>query len=296
MIYPFIAFAASAYIPLWIRLWRVIARKSTKRICGIPDKKEDYHESEINVVRESRIARNIYSLGQMEEEGDPPPVEVLLHNISHIDLVLSVANHKMEFCGDDIIARPTFGYFHDVTTRIHDRIVNQIQRPLSVICHPVFSRQSKARRPIDRSQINDQELPVGFDISGCDVIIENSEQVFLFQNRHSVLIYWFTQLRFRDSDRATLAGSNRCKIYAVYFPLLAVVVRKWLDQIDGNHTKGRKVLFLISGQGTPRNEAARVQDNSTEITAKLMKLFVEKEYPMVDVQLVHSEGILRSLR
>jgi hypothetical protein len=82
-----------------------------------------------------------------------------------------------------------------------------------------------------------------------------------------------------------------CKLHAVYFPLLAVVIPKWLEEITAGDSRGRKILFLISGQGTPRDESARVQDNSTEITAKLMKLFLQKEYPMIEVHLVHSQGL-----
>lgn len=88
-----------------------------------------------------------------------------------------------------------------------------------------------------------------------------------------------------------MAKSRQCKLFAVYFPLLAVVIPKWLNEINGLQNKGRKILFLISGQGTPRDESARVQDNSTEMTAKIMELFMQKEYPMIEVHLVHSQGL-----
>lgn len=66
------------------------------------------------------------------------------------------------------------------------------------------------------------------------------------------------------------------------------------DAHSSGGPKVRRVLFLVSGYGAPRNEAHAPQGNSTEATARLMKRFVEECYPEVVVRLVHSDdSILR---
>ena len=49
----------------------------------------------------------------------------------------------------------------------------------------------------------------------------------------------------------------------------------------------RRVVFLVSGFGAPRDATHAPDDNSTAATARLMKRFIEASYPNVAVKLVH---------
>jgi hypothetical protein len=98
-------------------------------------------------------------------------------------------------------------------------------------------------------------------------------------------------LRFRTAgqDKDKISTEQGCTLGAVYFPLLAILLPKWLAKIDVTHGNNcHKTILLISGQGTPRDENARTRDNSTELTAMIMKLFIEKKYPGITVKLIHS--------
>lgn len=55
-------------------------------------------------------------------------------------------------------------------------------------------------------------------------------------------------------------------ISGVYFPLLSVLMPKWMEQLTGNgdDAGSNKTVLLVSGVGQPRNEAHRLEDNSTE--------------------------------
>jgi hypothetical protein len=83
---------------------------------------------------------------------------------------------------------------------------------------------------------------------------------------------------------ATPAGSDEeqerdgLAVVAVYFPLISVLVPKWLD-ISYDKTCRQRV-YLISGSCTPRDPDADMSDNSTEATAKLIKLFLGLLYPV----------------
>ncbi|CAM9307589.1 unnamed protein product, partial [Phaeothamnion confervicola] len=49
-----------------------------------------------------------------------------------------------------------------------------------------------------------------------------------------------------------------------------------------------KAIYLVSGVGMPRDRAHKVEDNSTEMTAALMEIFLARHHPDVRVVRVHS--------
>ena len=119
----------------------------------------------------------------------------------------------------------------------------------------------------------------------------------------------------------------------VYFPLLAVILPRWIhgfadddasarsgdknagagatnatndDPNNGGprrssfgtssqQPKIRRVVHLVSGYGAPRDRSHAPESNSTEATARIMKRFVEAAYPgQIVVRLAHSgNGVFR---
>jgi hypothetical protein len=78
-----------------------------------------------------------------------------------------------------------------------------------------------------------------------------------------------------------------CTLENVYFPLLATLIPKWIENIPTKDNT-RRIVVLVSGRGKPIDAQAKEADNSTEFTAKLAALFIRMAYPSMEVQLLHS--------
>jgi hypothetical protein len=96
------------------------------------------------------------------------------------------------------------------------------------------------------------------------------------------------------------------RINAVFFPLLATLLPRWLGNIADKFggTQGettiiaaplytpnvKKVIVLVSGVGTPQNWTYSMSGNSTQTCAELMELFIHVLYPdLIAVVRIHSE-------
>jgi hypothetical protein len=93
-------------------------------------------------------------------------------------------------------------------------------------------------------------------------------------------------MKLRASTDSNIPGNTQ--IRSVYFPLIAVLIPKWLKSIDEGRSGFKKVLILVSGRGTPMDTAANMSDNSTKQAGRLIEHFVHLSYPDIEVQLVHS--------
>jgi len=91
------------------------------------------------------------------------------------------------------------------------------------------------------------------------------------------------------------------RVVGVYLPLLAVVIPEWMRAIKRRGLQQpkstpapRKVLVIVSGAGQPRNDKANPADNSTEGTGEIIERFVRLVHP--DIEVVHipsAYGIFR---
>lgn len=232
-------------------------------------------QTENNIKNENNLNNNNNNnINKLNSSLDQ--IEILIHNVSHTDMVMSI----FDSYGLDksIIARPKFSCFREISSKIESCIREVTLEDLKTIKHPVYSRETNARHPIIRSSNTNQQLDVGFDLLNHQVFIDNIEQ-----------------LRFRQNDRDKTSqreSSSTIKLSAVYFPLLSMLIPKWLNEVETRgKSNSRKIVFLVSGQGTPRDESARIQDNSTEITAIIMEMFLKKVYPNLEVIQVPSPTI-----
>ena len=91
------------------------------------------------------------------------------------------------------------------------------------------------------------------------------------------------------------------EINEVMFPVLATVLPKWITGFvedaggaGGPKQKIKRILYLVSGYGAPVDSTHAPESNSTEATARVMKAFVNRAYPDIDVRLAHSgNGVFR---
>ncbi|CAM9477883.1 unnamed protein product [Scytosiphon promiscuus] len=290
---------------------------------------------------------------------DPPGLpgrrlEILVHNISHKDMVLSLrrtrsavkpARPQQRPTGeavsdvidavDTALARPKFSLFKRSSELILKKLLDiraaRGSEPPPAIC-PVHRRGepelwSDTPAPPRESDSTLEELQVNTVKSVKAACYENGVEFV----KGCVRLRWSSSA---GGKRADLAGMNRrdssglfmmegesgggrgvgsgqpgagpkedvggseelqdgeAYITGVYFPLLSVLMPKWLEQLDGNGEgadASQKTILLVSGVGQPRNEEHRLEDNSTEVTAVLMEAFLRRHFPDVRVVRVHSD-------
>ena len=189
---------------------------------------------------------------------------------------------------DYILSRPRFSAFDLFSNRLLSAITRLSRRGshLKTVSYPRHERSGASARytlvtprPSDRLM-----LPVGFDLEHDDGLDDARLTSLDMQN-----------LRIRGSDmqRASPRGrvlpppplsdkadktKERIRISACFFPLLAVLMPRWLGSIadkfgsNSNEEKTvapqetpnvKKVVILVSGVGTPRNWTHSVSGNST---------------------------------
>lgn len=287
-------------------------------------------------------------------------LEILVHNVSHTDLVLGLSgyerllsevedtsasvsyeaatprkknatpnNAKRDTACDEtyIMSRPRFSAFDMFSRRVLSELQGQIdsasseelnsssagtnRHPLhqKIISYPRYERSgSSARYTLVTPRPSDQYmLPVGFDLERNDGISNTSVDPSEMPN-----------LRLRGRDVARIKQNNlppideQCdtqssglsmqeilRINAVFFPLLATLLPRWLGRITdkfGGEDSGpksvaaplhspnvKKVIVLVSGVGVPRNWTHSISGNSTSRCAELMELFINVLYPDVTV-------------
>jgi len=100
-------------------------------------------------------------------------------------------------------------------------------------------------------------------------------------------------LRFRSHEEQICIDQDKCIIERVYFPLLAVLLPKWYSMIaEDQPPEYSPHLYLISGVGTSPRESVDSGnlENSTEYTALLMKVWINKIWPNLNVHCVHEDS------
>ena len=204
------------------------------------------------------------------EEGvaDLDNVEILLHNISHKDLIISVQNSKSR-----LLARPEFNHYNDICQKLFECFENEV-------FHSIYETVYHRHEYLSSSLANIR-VPLGYSL-------ESYSQPLVLEK---------TKLRIRQKSHYE-GLEDRVRIIAAYMPLLCLLVPKWLGIIDAK-TQGRsmecqKVLVLVSGEGTPYSSqcspVADAVDNSTEFSAKIMRLYIKLMYPDILVLLIHSKS------
>ncbi len=205
-------------------------------------------------------------------------VELLVHNLSHSDLVLDVNNIDLGIQPNEVIARPKFSKFKQIS----EDILHKISAEESQIDLYSISPYLRASSTFSA----ESKVPIGFNLQLNPVEISD-----------------LTSLRFRQDDaskiRVPVIDDNldvekravAC-IQSVYFPLIAVLLPKWLNSIQDGRKSLKKVVVIVSGRGTPVDKSAAMSDNSTKYTGKLIELFINRAYPNVEVKLVHSTSNL----
>ena len=191
-------------------------------------------------------------------------VEILCHNLSHSDLVLALNDVAMTHPNGRIFARPQFSSYREISGKVvHALSDNVLSSNIETYYYPVYSRQKEGTQgqyPV-LPEPSSLVVPVGFDMRKTPVPVED-----------------LSMLRFRGGDQALLSpatgtpngssvSTQGCVIEAAFFPLIAVLLPKWLQDCDPSK---KKIVFIVSGRGTPNDSSSRMVDNSTKFSGVLI--------------------------
>ena len=287
-----------------------------KRAMGIFD-------SEINPVkRQQPSLGTIESSPKVSSDKNTNPkryLELLVHNVSHTDLVLSLdapflpsPSHttSSDSAGNGIdsycLCRPRFSAFDAYSQKLADFLKNnEQQKGRKVIKLPRYERNDETQQPEPSSKKIGEEVSIGFRLEN-ESELANKKQASDADHPLSVSSSDLKDLRVRGRDaqrvinHSASSPSGSLKINAVFFPLLSTLMPLWMSKLDEKYknfssatptpiTKPKKVLILVSGVGQPRNWTHSVKGNSTQQCAELMKIFLQTIYPELVVVHIHSE-------
>jgi hypothetical protein len=203
-------------------------------------------------------------------------LELLVHNVSHTDMVLSLEGPGQNSTFDpdkNILCRPRFSCF-DKYSKL---VLHHLSGNEPILQCPCYERNDE--RVITKHPMG-ALTPTGL--------------TFLQQP----LVDNFSELRVRGRDTDRTDKNDRRRIQHVLFPLLATLLPRWNQQIDAKQLSRqqhnvKRVLVLVSGVGTPRNWSHDPLGNSTEACAQAMTAFLRRVDPTLMVVQIHSEGIFR---
>lgn len=234
-------------------------------------------------------------------------LEVLVHNVSHTDLILSLdappiprdSGTKIpdvdetyclcrpRFSAFDAYSRKVLATLNKSATNLHSKLISSPRYERS----DVDNRKIQLSNSIGKGGSANNQLPIGFSLqpnSGDSV--RDSPLSVSCQELNDL------RVRGRDAPRVVQL-ENSTTLNAVFFPLLAMLLPQWEAKLEEKYqanTKCKKVLVLVSGVGTPRNWTHSVNGNSTQVCAQLMESFIKTLYPdWVVVQVFSETNIFR---
>ena len=226
-----------------------------------------------------------------------PGMELLVHNVSHADMVLSLREHGPQSVNEEqmpsFLAKPLFNTFMPIS----ELVVGQLDRLQANGSQPqVLSCMSTYR----------VQYPLGLDLTGetAGLLMEASttepstspsRQFHIHKSRKELELH-----RKVEGKRPLSSLESGVRVVAAYLPLIAVVIPEWIRSIKRRNLhqpashEPRKVLVLVSGAGQPRDERANPADNSTEGVGRIIERFMQIVYPDIEVVHIHSAfGIFR---
>lgn len=224
-------------------------------------------------------------------------LELLVHNVSHTDLVLSldgVANENTDTTTTTVenYFRPRFSFFDHysrlVLESIHKSRSSSTHEQDSVVYFPLYERSMDARYSIKETPLDCNSPMAASGIKLGNPVLLSRENL-----QHDIRIRGRDQANIQCTLHDETMERIHAKISHVFFPLLAALLPVWEKQIAEKkyHSQAavKRILILVTGVGTPRNWTHSMTGNSTKTCADLMQAFLAKIDPELTVVKIHSE-------
>jgi hypothetical protein len=257
------------------------------------------------------------SLGSTNTHTTPRYLEILVHNVSHTDLVLSLSadtetmeprnSHNKDASTDTnsdeyCVGRPRFSCFDKYTQLVLDILDTSSSTTASltrekIVSFPRYERSIEDPRFSIKQEPTNGTLPTGFVLPTDPHLTVDLDEVRI----RGIDQYKVTHM---DGGPGSCSNDQRHQIRHVFFPLLATLLPRWRERIAetrqsppsqphkssrNNDRDIKRVLILVTGVGTPRNWTHSVNGNSTQVCATLMKRFLRVIDPDLVVVTIHSD-------
>lgn len=220
-------------------------------------------------------------------------LEVLVHNVSHTDIILSLdaptsnlESDKSISEGPYCLCRPRFSFMDTYSRLILESL--SARNKEDIVEFPRYERSDDDPRYMIKDKPTGVPTPVGFRLHPDPSLVADTSQV---------------RVRGRDIEKFDFTSETspwppsprekavKLPINFVFFPLLATLLPRWYAQIQERQypRNVKRVLILVTGVGTPRNWTHSVSGNSTEASAQLMESFLNRIDPDLTVVKIHSQ-------
>jgi hypothetical protein len=211
-------------------------------------------------------------------------LEILVHNLSHSDLVLSLNTLDMSKPVNKVIGRPKFSHFRGITDRIL-KSVKALEYSVPLTRRELFSRRTG-------QVVSADPVAVGFNFKDNPILLQDLATL-RFRHEDKNILQRTTEGMSDEHTSDANPSTNECMIENAYFPLIAALLPKWIGSIDQHRENFTKVVVLVSGRGTPMIQSSgSANDNSTKETGELIRLMIQRAYPGIQVVLLHSDSNL----
>ena len=253
---------------------------------------------------------------------------VLVHNVTHSDLLLglepapspsSTPSTASAFSTlsppstalpalppSSIIAQPKFHRYQHITHRVLRAFTSQAHP--QPVCFPSFHYNQSAS-PASSAPCT----PTTPTVPASSVPFSTLPYGFSFRDPLPTFDSW-DGFRLRSTS-AQSALPEHPRVLAFFFPMLSVLIPKWLQVTELKRIKRERVreltsssassaspcpsfssspssnqlyLYLVSGGGQPWDRSLNRSANSTQYTAQLCRQFLAYFYPSIRVALIHS--------
>jgi len=190
------------------------------------------------------------------------PINAIIYNVSHSDVIYGMPS-KSTSPGQEPLARASFSHFYPVS----NQILAHVRSPTTKVSIELGQR-TDGRPP----------SPVGLRLSPPLKI-------------NGV----WDNFRYRDRTLVNETLHPEPLVHVVYFPLIATSVPEWVEQTSGLHQRDpsscTKIIYLVSGSGSPRNVSHDRQDNSTRAASELIADFLRHAFDKLEIiaKVVHSQ-------
>ena len=213
-------------------------------------------------------------------------IDLLVHNVSHSDVVISFGDSEMEAATDvfddgaKLLALPRFSKFASTCGEVYKAATETVvyaragRRELNKREYPVL-RYEEESNLVKLYNCDESKTAAGLQI--------DAKKKWSAQRLRSDLKVRRAEVKKLLSEDDEASVPRRA-----YFPLLAVCAKAWLSEVCEPESK--RVVLLVTGTGTPR-DFEEGDANSTENAGKLMRSFLRGLYgDSIEVVLLHSES------
>ena len=214
---------------------------------------------------------------------DPRSIELLVHNISHSDLVVTLSDGEQR----TYLARPMF---------------NEFRATSEAIMLAMDKMRAAGAPPTLLECLSQYKVPykLGFDLTSEVASVQLDETPDATASPASLWRRFHLKGHKRhDGGWTPVPSDTPPRVVSVAVPLIAVLLPEWMrglkrKAVHQNDPPPKKVLVLVSGAGQPRDRDAEPRDNSTEGVGRVIEAFVRAAYPDIEVRHISSDHAARS--